>query len=137
MDAIPADVREDENVKNILTGVEMTDSELLNTLAKHKIEKIDAEGKKFDPNFHQAMFEIENPDVENGTVLQVVQAGYMISGRLLRPASLVSPRADRRKNSLPLISKSDPFRLFQKSRLIMAAFLCTFPAVSKPVDCVN
>ena len=106
LDAVPAEAREDENVKNILTGVEMTDSELLNTLAKHKIEKIEAEGKKFDPNFHQAMFEIENPDVESGTVLQVVQAGYVISGRLLRPA-LVGVSKGGQKKEQPSVDQTD------------------------------
>ena len=50
------------------------------------VRKIDAEGQKFDPNFHQAMFEIPNPDVPNNTVVQVVQAGYTIGDRVLRPA---------------------------------------------------
>ncbi len=86
LDAVPEEARTDETVKNILTGVEMTDSEILKTFAKHKIEKIESVGKKFDPNFHQAMFEIENPEVETGTVLQEVQSGYVIAGRLLRPS---------------------------------------------------
>ena len=86
LDAVPEEVRADEAVKNILTGVEMTDSEILKIFGKHKIEKIEPLGKKFDPNFHQAMYEIENPDVETGTVLQEVQSGYVIAGRLLRPS---------------------------------------------------
>jgi len=97
LDSVPEEARENEAVKNILTGVEMTESELISTLGKHKIEVIKAEGEKFDPNFHQAMFEIENPDVEPGTVLQVVQTGYVISGRLLRPALVGVSKGGQKK----------------------------------------
>ncbi|MCG8491312.1 MAG: nucleotide exchange factor GrpE, partial [Sneathiellales bacterium] len=97
LDSVPEDVRENEAVKNILVGVEMTESELISTFGKHKIEVIKAEGEKFDPNFHQAMFEIENPDVEPGTVLQVVQTGYVISGRLLRPALVGVSKGGQKK----------------------------------------
>jgi len=97
LDNIPADAKENEAVKTLVTGVEMTESELVSTFAKHKIEVIEAEGKKFDPNFHQAMFEIENPNVEPGTVLQVMQAGYIISGRLLRPSLVGVAKGGQKK----------------------------------------
>ncbi len=97
LDSIPEEAREDETVKNLLTGVEMTESELLSTFGKHKIELVEAEGVKFNPNFHQAMFEIENPDVEPGTILQVVQSGYMIAGRLLRPALVGVAKGGQKK----------------------------------------
>lgn len=100
LDSVPEEARENEAVKNILTGVEMTESELISTLGKHKIEVIKAEGEKFDPNFHQAMFEIENPDVEPGTVLQVVQTGYVISGRLLRPALVGVSKGGQKKSDV-------------------------------------
>ncbi|MEX0582304.1 MAG: nucleotide exchange factor GrpE [Sneathiella sp.] len=86
IESIPDASRENQDVKNILPGIEMTESELLNTLEKHQIRKIDPKGEKFDPNLHQAMFEIEDPSVEPGTILQVTQAGYVIADRLLRPA---------------------------------------------------
>ena len=64
----------------------MTEREMLNALEKHGIRLLNPEGEKFDPNFHQAMFEVPNPQVPNGTVVQVVQAGYVIGERVLRPA---------------------------------------------------
>lgn len=64
----------------------MTERSMLSTLERHGVKKIDAEGQKFDPNFHQAMFEIPNTAVPNNTVLQVVQAGFTIGDRVLRPA---------------------------------------------------
>lgn len=67
-------------------GLKMVESELLNIFKKHGIEKIDPKHKKFDPNFHQAMFEIESSDHEPGTVLEVMQVGYCLHDRLLKPA---------------------------------------------------
>ena len=86
IESIPDSARENPDVKNVLPGIEMTESELLNMLEKHQIRKIDPKGEKFDPNLHQAMFEIEDPSVPSGTVLQVTQAGFVIADRLLRPA---------------------------------------------------
>ncbi|MZR29912.1 nucleotide exchange factor GrpE [Sneathiella litorea] len=86
IESIPDTARENADVKSVLPGIEMTESELLNTLEKHQIRKIDPKGEKFDPNLHQAMYEIEDPSVEPGTVLQVTQAGFVIADRLLRPA---------------------------------------------------
>lgn len=70
-----------------LQGVELTQRELLNAFAKHKIEKVTpAQGEKFDPNLHQAMFEAPVPNAEPGTVVEVLQDGFTIAERLLRPA---------------------------------------------------
>lgn len=71
---------------NLVSGVDLTDRELHNVLSRHGVIKLNPEGEKFDPNFHQAMFEVENKDVPNRTVTQVVQAGYQIGDRVLRPA---------------------------------------------------
>ena len=76
----------DETLKNLLEGVELTEREMHTTMERHGVSKLEPEGQKFDPNFHQAMFEVPNPDVPNNTVVQVVQAGYQIGGRVLRPA---------------------------------------------------
>ena len=76
----------DQTVKNLIEGVKMTERELLNVFERHGIKRIEPEGEKFDPNFHQAMFEAENPDVPSGTVIQVAQPGYVIGDRVLRPA---------------------------------------------------
>ena len=64
----------------------MTERELLNNLEKNGVKKLDPKGDKFDPNFHQAMFEVQNPEVPNNTVVEVVQTGYVIGERVLRPA---------------------------------------------------
>lgn len=92
LDAIPADAREQEAVKTIVTGVEMTERELLNTLQRHGVTRIEAKGQKLDPNRHQAMIEVEH-DAEPGTIVQEMQAGYMLKDRLLRPAMVSVARA--------------------------------------------
>lgn len=88
IDVVPAEIRAaaDQSLTSLLEGVEMTERSMLSALERHGVKKMDAEGQKFDPNFHQAMFEIPNPDVPNNTILQVVQAGYTIGERVLRPA---------------------------------------------------
>jgi len=75
-----------EEFKALLEGVEMTERELLKALKTAGVEKFNPEGQKFDPNLHQAMFEIPNPEVPNNSVQQVVQEGYQIGERILRPA---------------------------------------------------
>lgn len=72
--------------KSLIEGVEMTEREMIRLLEKNGIKKIEPKGEKFDPHFHQAMFEVPNPDVAEGTVTEVVQAGYVIGERVLRPA---------------------------------------------------
>lgn len=88
LDAVPAEMRSaaEAGLVALLEGVEMTERAMLSTLERHGIHRIDAEGQKFDPNFHQAMFEVPNPAVPNNTVIQVVQDGYRIGERVLRPA---------------------------------------------------
>ena len=76
----------DENVKNLIVGVEMTEKELLSAFEKNGIRKIDPIGEKFDYNFHQAMFEVETDKEKPGLVMQVLQPGYAIADRVLRPA---------------------------------------------------
>jgi molecular chaperone GrpE len=88
MQALDDEIREkvDAGVKALLDGVELTERELLNVLEKHGVRKIEPQGQKFDPNRHQAMFEVPDPSVPAGTVVQVIQSGYTIGERLLRPA---------------------------------------------------
>jgi molecular chaperone GrpE len=76
----------DESVRNLIIGVELTERELLSAFEKHGVRKIDPMGEKFDYNFHQAMFEVENSDQEAGVVVQVLQPGYAIEDRILRAA---------------------------------------------------
>jgi molecular chaperone GrpE len=86
--ALDEDLREKANAgtKALLDGVELTERELLKVLEKHGVKKFEPLGEKFDPNLHQAMYEIPDPSRPAGTVAQVVQPGYMIGERILRPA---------------------------------------------------
>ena len=88
LDAVPAEARAnaDPGLKALIEGVELTERSLLNTLEKNGVKKFDPSGGKFDPNFQQAMFEVPDPSVPAGTVVQVMQSGYMIGERVLRPA---------------------------------------------------
>jgi molecular chaperone GrpE len=88
LDAVPAELREraDAGVKALIEGVELTERELAKALEKQGVRRLDPKGQKFDPHFHQAMFEIPDPSVQSGTVVQVVQDGYVIGERVLRPA---------------------------------------------------
>ena len=76
----------DKNTLDFIEGVKLTEKQLSSINEKFKITKVDSLNNKFDPNMHQAMFEIENDDEEEGTILQVVQDGFKIEDRLLRPA---------------------------------------------------
>ncbi|SFR78481.1 nucleotide exchange factor GrpE [Sphingomonas jatrophae] len=83
--AIPAELREDEKMKGLVTGLDATGRELDNVFSRHGVTKIEAMGQKLDPNRHQAMVELPS-DQEPGTIVQEMQAGYMLRDRLLRPA---------------------------------------------------
>ena len=88
MKALDNEIREkaDAGVKALLDGVELTERELINVMEKHGVRKIEPLGQKFDPNLHQAMLELPDPSVPSGTVVQVMQPGYTIGERVLRPA---------------------------------------------------
>ncbi|MGA7806481.1 nucleotide exchange factor GrpE [Bradyrhizobium sp.] len=88
LDAVPAEARAsaEPGLKALIEGVELTERSLLNTLEKNGVKKFDPAGGRFDPNFQQAMFEVPDASVPAGTVVQVMQAGYMIGERVLRPA---------------------------------------------------
>jgi len=76
----------DPGVNTLLEGVELTERELLKSLEKNGVRRFDPQGEKFDPNLHQAMYEVPDPSVPSGMVMQVIQPGYMIGERILRPA---------------------------------------------------
>ena len=86
LDALPEDENHPESIKNLIDGLKMVLKEYKNTLEKHGVKKIETLNQKFDHNFHQAMMEVENNDVEEGTVVQEVQSGYTMHDRLLRAA---------------------------------------------------
>src|SRR2546423_14155327 len=88
MKALDDEIREkaDAGVKALLDGVELTERELIKVMEKHGVKKIEPQGQKFDPNLHQAMFEVSDASVPAGTVVQIMQPGYTIGERMLRPA---------------------------------------------------
>ena len=90
IETVPAGAAEQNTaLKSFLDGVTMTERELINTLERHGIRRIDPTGQPFNPHVHQAVMEAHNPDVPAGTVTQVYQLGYMIEDRVLRPAMVV------------------------------------------------
>ena len=94
--AVPPHWREsaDEASKNLLTGLELTERSLHRSLEKNGVKKFDPMGEKFDPNVHQAMYEVPDNSVAPGTVVQVIQTGYMIGDRMLRPALVGVSKAE-------------------------------------------
>jgi len=87
LDATPEDLKEDVRVKNLLDGIEATERELLKSFEKNKIEKLEpVQGQAFDPNFHEVMFEAPVPGTPGGAIIEVIETGYILNGRILRPA---------------------------------------------------
>jgi molecular chaperone GrpE len=88
LDAVPVEARAaaDPGLKALIEGVELTERSLHNALEKNGVRKFDPAGEKFDPTVHQAMYEVPDPSVPAGTIAQVIQSGYMIGERVLRPA---------------------------------------------------
>ena len=92
-------LKDNKDLDKILDGIEIVKKDLISIFKKNGIEPIDCINKKFDPNFHQAMLEIENDSKEPGTVLQEIQKGYMMKDRLLRPSLVgVSKKKDKTTN---------------------------------------
>lgn len=85
--------KDNDALKSVTEGIELTLKSFNDTLQKHKVEAVDPEGEPFNPEFHQAMSMIENPDVEPNTVINVFQKGYTLHGRLVRPAMVVVAKA--------------------------------------------
>ena len=86
LESVPAELREDDKLKSLIAGIEATAREIDKVFGMHGISRIAARGLPLDPNQHQAMLEVPSADAEPGTVVQELQAGYMIKDRLLRPA---------------------------------------------------
>jgi molecular chaperone GrpE len=94
LDAIEPELRAgDAKVTSLIEGVELTERELLKVLEKHGVKKFSPQGEKFDPNVQQAMYEVPDFDVPPGHVAQVIQAGYMLGDRVLRPALVAVSKA--------------------------------------------
>jgi molecular chaperone GrpE len=90
LESLPAEAREkaEPSAKAFIEGIELTQKDFLSRLVRHGIKKLEPQGSKFDPNMHEALFEIPDESVPSGTVLQVVEAGYAIGDRVLRPAKV-------------------------------------------------
>lgn len=95
IDAVPAELRDgrDAALSALIEGVEVTERGLQQALAKHGVKRIETKDQKFDPSFHQAMFEVETDETPPGAVAQEVQAGYVIGERVLRPALVAVAKA--------------------------------------------
>lgn len=109
LSVINEEEEQSQSIKNLIEGLLMVKKELSTALEKNGITKIDSLDKKFDPNLHQAMMEIENDDLDEGVVVQEIQTGYMMHDRLLRPAMVgVSKKPQKAKEVEPeKESKSD------------------------------
>lgn len=94
--AMPAEARDqaDDATKNLLAGVELTERELLKVFERYNIRKVETVGAKFDPNVHQALFEVPTKDHPPGTVVQEMQSGFAIGERCLRPAMVGVSKAE-------------------------------------------
>jgi molecular chaperone GrpE len=90
LDHLPAHVREnaDAATKSLIEGVEVTERDFLSRLTRHGVKKLEPLGERFDPNLHEALFEVPDESVPAGTVVQVVESGYTIGDRVLRPAKV-------------------------------------------------
>ena len=93
LEALPEDAGGNEALGSLVGGIELTERELAAIFQRHGVEKIDPAGEKFDHNLHEAMFEIPTADAEPGTVVQVMETGYVLNGRLLRAARVGLARA--------------------------------------------
>ena len=103
LSAMPSDIDSlDPSLRNVVAGVRATERELLSVLERHGVTRIEALGKPFNAEFHQAMMEIEDPSVPSGTVVQEMIPGYLLAGRLLRAAMVA-------------VSKGGPSRSFEAS----------------------
>ena len=86
LDSLPAEEAKDPRTVSLLEGVEATERELLGVFERNGVRRIDPDGERFDHNFHQAIFEAERPGRPAGTIIEVLQPGYVLHDRLLRPA---------------------------------------------------
>ncbi len=101
IDSVPADVREsaDGAVRTLIDGIELTERDFASRLDKHGVRKLDPQGGKFDPNTQEALYEVPDESVPNGTVVQVVELGYAIGDRVLRPAKVAVSRGGPKATS--------------------------------------
>ena len=107
LDALPEDENHSESIKNLIDGLKMVLKEYKSNLEKHGVKKIETLNQKFDHNFHQAMMEVENNEVEEGTVVQEVLSGYTMHDRLLRAAMVGVSKKPVAKTEEPTEEKEE------------------------------
>ena|ERR1700712_2612439 len=100
---LPQEVRDaaDPQIRSVIEGIEVTERQLMSTLASHGVKPVETEGVKFDPNFHQAIAEVPGEGRPAGTIVNVVQSGYTIADRLLRPAMVTVARKESGNGAAP------------------------------------
>ena len=108
-------LKSNKDLDKFLDNISIIEKDLISIFEKNRITKVEAKGKKFDPNLHQAMAEIENDKQEAGTIVQEIQSGYMLSERLLRPA-LVGVAKKKSSKSEEKLEKKDKINLVDKEK---------------------
>lgn len=88
LENVPEEARADDAVRGFIEGIELTERDFLSRLERHGVKKLAPQGERFDPNLHEALYEVPDPSVPTGTVVQVVEDGYVIADRCLRPAKV-------------------------------------------------
>lgn len=102
INAVPAGAAEqDAALKSFVEGVSMTEREFLNALERNGVKRINPKGEAFNPHQHQAMLEMQNPEIAPGTILEVYQSGYVIEERVLRPAMVVVAKGGPKPGQQP------------------------------------
>ena len=101
IESIPSDEKISESINNLIDGLKMVQKEFMIILERHGVERIEAINNKFDHNYHQAMLEVEKDNCEEGIVVQEIQSGFTMHGRLLRPSMVgVSKKSENKKINL-------------------------------------
>ncbi|MEQ1577715.1 MAG: nucleotide exchange factor GrpE [Hyphomicrobium sp.] len=107
--AVPAGAADEEGpLKSLVEGVTMTEREFMNVLERHGVHRLDPGGEAFNPHKHQAVMEVQNPDVAPGTIVQVFQPGYVIADRVLRPAMVVVAKGGTKPGAKPADTPAGP-----------------------------
>jgi len=102
LDSTPAELLESQpQIKNLTDGIEATERELLRSFEKNGLKKTEPLNELFDPNFHEVMFEAPMPDKQNGVIIQVIEPGYTINGRILRPARVGIAKSENAGSAAP------------------------------------
>jgi len=107
LSAVKKEEEHSDSIKNLIDGLMMVKKEFASALEKNGISKIDSVDKKFDPNLHQAMMEVENDDLDEGVVVQEIQSGYMMHDRLLRPAMVAVSKKSQQKSEVDTMPQTE------------------------------